>query len=512
MLAYAVFAGGGVKGAALAGCLAAAQDQGVDFVGFGGTSAGSIVALLASVGYAGVDIGKILIETDLTELLDDGGASLAETRRIVKVVIARFEKKQYLRGACAAKTVIQGLWHSLGLYSGDKLKKYLLDLVEKKAAIEHPTLCKALKNKKDFSFDELVEAGGWPLRVVASDIAMRKPVIFPRDQGVYGALVINAVRASAGFPFVFRPVQIGDSRVIDGGIASNLPSFLFANEFRETRVPTLAFDLITNAEEHAEPYNLMKLGQQTLYTSLDASDEILRGVLDGVVRLPVRVPSGIDTLDFWLPRTRREELYHAGYSQASSFLTTYEPLRHTKEAGEHIQQRLMARFGSPKLFFPILYALVRDVQEFTKAKDVRAQIMLGTGRKTRIVVYHYGMDNDTDVDLELKDDGGCTGLAWATRAPSVADLEAAAKAPEKWKMTQLQQNKVRKDRRSMLSAPIPTRSGGSEIEALPPIGTISVDSSTPLDATSWLTVPNEPNPDVVSIITGWAQIVARVLP
>lgn len=51
MKAYAILDGGGVKGAALAGALAAAEHNGIEFAGFGGTSAGAIVALLACVGY-----------------------------------------------------------------------------------------------------------------------------------------------------------------------------------------------------------------------------------------------------------------------------------------------------------------------------------------------------------------------------------------------------------------------------------------------------------------------------
>jgi len=47
MKAFVILDGGGVKGAALAGCLAAAEDRGIEIVAYGGTSAGSIVALLA---------------------------------------------------------------------------------------------------------------------------------------------------------------------------------------------------------------------------------------------------------------------------------------------------------------------------------------------------------------------------------------------------------------------------------------------------------------------------------
>jgi NTE family protein len=57
---YAILAGGGVKGIALVGALVAAQEFGFDFCGFAGTSAGSMVSLLACLGYSGRQIADIL--------------------------------------------------------------------------------------------------------------------------------------------------------------------------------------------------------------------------------------------------------------------------------------------------------------------------------------------------------------------------------------------------------------------------------------------------------------------
>lgn len=62
MRAYAVFGGGGAKGAALAGCLKAAQDNKIDFRGYGGTSAGSMVALMAAVGYTGAELREVMTD------------------------------------------------------------------------------------------------------------------------------------------------------------------------------------------------------------------------------------------------------------------------------------------------------------------------------------------------------------------------------------------------------------------------------------------------------------------
>src|ERR1700748_1617429 len=72
MQAYAVMDGGGVKGAALAGCLLAAEEAHIQFVGYGGTSAGSIVALLACVGYSGAELERIMpTELNLGDLLKE---------------------------------------------------------------------------------------------------------------------------------------------------------------------------------------------------------------------------------------------------------------------------------------------------------------------------------------------------------------------------------------------------------------------------------------------------------
>lgn len=72
MKAYAVMDGGGAKGAALAGCLLAAEEAGIRFVGYGGTSAGSIVALLACVGYSGAELEHIMTaELKLGEFLKE---------------------------------------------------------------------------------------------------------------------------------------------------------------------------------------------------------------------------------------------------------------------------------------------------------------------------------------------------------------------------------------------------------------------------------------------------------
>ena len=75
--AYAILAGGGVKGAALVGGIKAIEENNIKFVGYGGTSAGSIIALLASIGYTSDELKTIMIEEiNFTQFLDESASEL----------------------------------------------------------------------------------------------------------------------------------------------------------------------------------------------------------------------------------------------------------------------------------------------------------------------------------------------------------------------------------------------------------------------------------------------------
>jgi len=67
---FAVFEGGGTKGIALAGALSAVEDLNIKFAGYGGASAGAIIAFLASIGLSGKEIKNVLKEKGLITLLD----------------------------------------------------------------------------------------------------------------------------------------------------------------------------------------------------------------------------------------------------------------------------------------------------------------------------------------------------------------------------------------------------------------------------------------------------------
>jgi len=511
MEAYGIFDGGGVKGAALAGCLAAAENRGIEFIGFGGTSAGSIVALLAAVGYSGEELKEILVSQDFKELLDDDGESVLRLKKeLGRILEGTWCGK--LRVLCSLLGVrwklrdeIRHLLTHHGLNPGERLMRFLLEKVRAKR--------QSFEKHTDISFADLEREGAWPLKIVASDVSSRRPAVFSREHTEYGTSVIDAVRASTCYPFVFRPVIKNDRRLLDGGLSSNLPSFLFAEEYRRTRVPTFAFDLITPERELPTNYGLLRLLGDMTGTALEASDELIRGAVEGVVHIPIHLSQDIDAMDFEITESDRRTLYLTGYEQTSAFLGKYEPLKTATQAGSDVKRQLMARYGNPKIYQPLLAALAREIEEISNAENIRAHMMLPTGRKSLIVVYHFGMDDDPDSDLELAEDAGCNGRAFSERQPMVADLEEAARDPDPWKMSREQHNKVPRERQAMLTVPIPVKMaeegpGGANDR---PAGTLSIDSTTALIHTGWVT-GERIDTVLVTKMTLWAAIISRVLP
>lgn len=494
MKAYGVFDGGGVKGAALAGCLAAAHDQGVDFEGYGGTSAGSIVALLATVGYTGREIRDLMLQRiHPRELLDDKGELLIEARGYRQQAVDIFNSDSgwffkllaFRRLKIQSRSVVDTLFEHGGLYEGRRFAQLLLELVIEKLS--------GLDGQADVTFLDLEKQGCKLLKILASDISQNKAATFSINDTSYGNSVITAVRASASYPYLFRAVDMPDGRkLVDGGLASNLPAFLFAKEQRVTKYPLLAFDLISEEMVSDFDNNILDITKNILSTALEASDDILLNLASGVVHVPVGIPRDVDTLDFNIDSQKIENLFQAGYEKTMTRLQALKRLEHSKEAGEEIQKQLWGIHGSPSLFEPVLLALAGTVEDRTGAEDVRSSIMLPSGRPRdrRIVVYGYGFrPDDSDQDLELAEYGGCTGVALQRKNIAVADLVKARKAYAKdWGMEPLEQSKVADDRKSMLSVPIYAWFDLEEKEdlSLPLVGTLSVDSSTPLEDTGWL--------------------------
>ncbi len=513
MKAYAVLSGGGVKGAALAGCLAAAGERDIEWVGCAGTSAGALIAALASVGFGGAAIGEKL-KTDLhpRALVDDRGAQLDEVVKLRAQVRPLVTGNLFDRGralvALSRNAVLKAIGTDYGVYDGAYLEKAVGAMIRTGPLVA---------GKPSDTFQDLIAAACPQLKVVASNISTNRAVVFPDDAQM---AVASAVRVSMGYPFVYRPMKTDQNQLlVDGGVASNLPCFVFAREHELTRHPIFAFGLVSAPAAAPDNYDALNYAEELLDTALAASDQLFVEIVPGVHYIRVPVPAGIGTFNIDVRSGDIDAMFNAGYVAATQFFNAYEPLRRAAVAGHKLQLQLQNVYGDPKLFQPALWGLQQMIQQRTQAQEVRVHLMLPTGRadRSRIVVYHFGFrPEDNDRDLELEEFAGCTGEANKNRLPAIADLVDAHQNYPRWGMAQPQQARVAPDRKSMLSVPVFRDSQSAPREAWPVVGILSVDSSTPLPETGWvqaLGVERAPavTTEVIDILTTFARVCARLL-
>ena len=299
--ADAVFEGGGVKGIGLVGAVAAAEERGYQWENVAGTSAGAIVAALLAAGYNSAELRNVMQELDYNRLKD-----------------ASFLDKVPLVGPIAS------LIFEKGIYEGKFFENWMAEL---------------LRAKKVRTFGDLIvgknqdnEQYRFKLRVIASDISQGRMLALPQDISEYGIRpedlnVAAAVRMSMSIPFFYEPVKLKNmktnqtSYIVDGGLLSNFPVWLFDTAGGVPEWPTFGFKLVEPEEgalnEVRGPISLLTALFSTMMEAHDA-----RYIKDENFVRTIPIPTlGIGTTEFNITRERSEELYQSGRKAAEQFFT-----------------------------------------------------------------------------------------------------------------------------------------------------------------------------------------------
>ena len=154
-----------------------------------------------------------------------------------------------------------------------------------------------LADKGVYSFSDLPEGS---LKLVASDLTNGRMIVLPDDLERYGIVqetfpVARAVRMSCGIPFFFEPVSLkigsGDTIVVDGGVLSNFPMWIFDNDVGKKERPVLGLKLSRRKEEieGRQIKNAINLFEALFSTMKNAHDEkyISRKHEKNIVFIPV---------------------------------------------------------------------------------------------------------------------------------------------------------------------------------------------------------------------------------
>ena len=352
-----VMEGGGVLGIALVGYTYVLEAMGLRFLRIGGTSAGSINALLlAGLGSPetpkSTKILDLLAQLNMYDFVDGD----RDVKDLVKTIVQ--EAGKFKLGWKAAQ-VFDNVDERLGLNPGHAFTEWLSNIL-KAAGIE---TTQQLEQQMAIVPAGLQERNGRPLTaeqasaflaLVAADITTETKVQFPKMASLYweNPADVNPAlyaRASMSIPFFFEPLRVENiprgekawenweklagytedlpelCMFVDGGIMSNFPIDLFHKPARLPSAPTFGVKLGTDHRQHqkiSKPADLLKAAFNSARHCLD---------YDFIVRNPDyrKLVTYIDTgehywLDFEMSLEGKRDLFLRGAKAAQAFLTKFD--------------------------------------------------------------------------------------------------------------------------------------------------------------------------------------------
>ena len=278
------FAGGGIKGVAHIGVLKALEEENINFDYVAGTSSGSIIAALYSVGYKSDEIYEIFKKYNKK-------INYFEIKNILKLIYGILIKR---------KIIITGL------NSGEKIEKLInkelnkkninnINQINKKLLIPSVSLI----DGKIFIFSSIKN------RKIYSD-----KIIYNNDINIG-----KAVRASCSYPGVFEPMPFENNYLIDGGIRENVPW----KELKENGADKVISVVFQNEIEEKQKINII----DSISNSIEIlCHELSNYELEGADYLLKIKTKDISLLD----KSKIKYLYQLGYIEAKGKINEIKKL------------------------------------------------------------------------------------------------------------------------------------------------------------------------------------------
>lgn len=451
MEAFGIFEGGGAKGLAHVGALKAAEEHGVRYVGVAGASAGSIVAALVAAGYTA---DELYLPTKQDSLFNLDYLRFFERQEWQNLLMLKKQAAKVL----GQRPSLLRLWFAvswfllrnqgrlkaatsrLGLLHTGRFEAWLEEKLRGKLGLA-PTGPEGKVAFRDLKI---------PLKVIVSEVTKRSIRVYPTDAKGEES-VAAAVAASISIPFVFVPRREDGCYLVDGGVLSNFPAWVFDHERQKSppMTPTFGFRLVSrNARGARQTLTKEPNHQQEspigflldlFQTAVFGDNSLETRAVASLHEVPLRVRVG--PLDFQISDQIKDDVYRDG----------------KEDAGEYFRRRYVGP-RDPDDMQKILKLLHKVMlQTMQHAGHLRVNVMRPVASDTLKVVYSYNLDEAIDCDdkIEFMKGSGACGLCWSELDYVVADLEDAKSTyATKWKMDKYQQRLVRHQLQSLLSVPI----------------------------------------------------------
>jgi NTE family protein len=309
-----VFEGGGVKGIGLAGAFAALEQNGFTPKSVAGTSAGAITAALVAAGYTAAELDEIILKLPFGSFKDETFADRLPGGKLASILT------------------------DLGIYEGHVFEDWIAGLLKKKGKTKFGDLVNEDAEDPD---------GRWCLRVIASDVTCRRMLVLPNDAPHLGIDpdemdIAYAVRMSMSIPIFFEPVKhknpkTGETHIIvDGGMLSNFPVWLFDCKERDPRWPTFGLMLVepepkkpighriaADPDHGIERNSVVDFVKSLASTMMAAHDRMYLDQATYARTIPIPT-LGVGTTEFEIKPARVEALHDSGHTAATDFLAKWD--------------------------------------------------------------------------------------------------------------------------------------------------------------------------------------------
>ncbi|MCD7963965.1 MAG: patatin-like phospholipase family protein [Rikenellaceae bacterium] len=308
-----VLSGGGAKGLYHIGLIKALEENNIPIDYIAGTSMGSIVAGLYSIGYSPEEMEKLFLSDQV---------------------------KLWLTGKIESRY----FFYFKRMYPDQSMVTLNLDFKSKNNIAALPTNI-IPSTQIDMSFIDIFSAASAvaegdfdnlpiPFRCVASDVYNKKQVVFRSGD------VGTAIRSSMSIPFVFKPVKEDSVLLYDGGIYNNFPWEVVENDFDPDIL--IGGKCVDGGTKLPDENNLMEQIEAIMMMRTDYDLPEDKGIM------VERIFKDVSMLDF----SRAQYIIDAGYQDAMQLMDSIKmriPRRVSDE--ELYNKRLAFRSLIPQLIF-----------------------------------------------------------------------------------------------------------------------------------------------------------------
>ncbi len=344
-----VLSGGGAKGMAHIGVLKVLEKAGIPIDIITGTSIGSIVGGLYSIGYNAHALDSLVRMQDWTYLIAD--------KEDIQSQSLTDRKKQYTYLYSTGRVFGEPDNDAGGFIKGRNLAQLF------------QRVCVGYTDSLDFSRDLPI-----PFACVATDIMTNTEVVF------HSGRLPQAMRASMAIPAAFTPVRMGDKVLVDGCLRNNYPADVARDMGAEILI---GITLSGKPKEASEVTGTMSVIGQILDVTFENKYEDNIAMTDLYMNVD---PHSYSTASF--------------SSEAIDSLIRYgeeEAMRHWDEI-----IALKKRIGIDDSFKPIILQPLRPEVLSEKRKVTRFEFQNMTPQAERFLIQKFHLDEVKTIDAKLE--------------------------------------------------------------------------------------------------------------